>query len=51
VNALPIADDSNLRVVPEISWATLPLKDWNVLVFNDVAITEAAQVNRLASYV
>jgi Aerotolerance regulator N-terminal/von Willebrand factor type A domain len=51
VNALPTVDDSNLRVVPEISWATVPLKDWNVLVFNDVAITEAAQVNRLASYV
>jgi hypothetical protein len=51
LNSQSIVDDSNLRVVSEISWSTLSLKDWNVLVFNDLPVVDAGWVSRLSGYV
>jgi Aerotolerance regulator N-terminal/von Willebrand factor type A domain len=51
LNSQSIVDDSNLRVVSEINWPTMSLKDWNVLIFNDIPIVDATWVSRLSNYV
>lgn len=44
-------DDHNVRVVSELGWQALPLKDWNVIVFDDAAIINESQINRLTDFV